>query len=66
MLLDDMYIFMVTETNFDYSFPATQFKDKGFSKPFRLDRNKNSGGIILYICSNIIVSKLTSFMFQMI
>ena len=66
MLVDDIDIFMVTETKFDYSFPASQFKFKGFSTPFRLDRDKNGGGIILYICSNIIVSKLTSFMFQMI
>ena len=31
--------------------------------PFRLDRNKNGGDIILYICCYIITSKLISFTF---
>ena len=56
-------IFMVTETKLDDSFPASQFNVKGFSTPFRPDRNKNGGGIILYIRSYIIASKLTSFTF---
>ena len=47
--LDDMDIFMVTETKLDDSFPASQFNIEGFSTPFRLDRNKNGGCIILYI-----------------
>ena len=64
MLLHDINIFMVTETKLDDSFPVSQFNVEGFiSTPFRLDRNKNSGGIILYICSYIIASKLTSFTF---
>ena len=60
MLLDDTDIFMVTETKLDDSFPVSQFNVEGFSTPFRLDRNKNGGGIILYIRSYIIASKLTS------
>ena len=63
MLLDDTDIFMVTETKLDDSFPVSQFNVEGFSTPFRLDRNKNGGGIILYIRSYIIASKLTSFTF---
>ena len=63
MLLDDIDIFMVTETKLDDSFPASQFNVKGFSTPFRPDRNKNGGGIILYIRSYIVASKLTSFTF---
>ena len=54
---------MVTETKLDDSFPVSQFNVEGFSTPFRLDRNKNGGGIILYIRSYIIASKLTSFTF---
>ena len=64
MLLDDINIFMDTKTKLDNSFPVSQFNVKGFSSPFRLDRNKNGGGIILYIRSYIIASKLTSFTFQ--
>ena len=41
----------------------SQFHVEGFSTPFRLDQNKNGGGIILYIRSYIIASKLTSFTF---
>ena len=63
MLMHDLDIFMVTETKLDDSFPVSQFNVEGFSTPFRLDRNKNGGGIILYIRSYIIASKLTSFTF---
>ena len=63
MLMHDIDIFMVTETKLDDSFCISQFNVEGFSTPFRLDRNKNGGGIILYIRSYIIPSKLTSFMF---
>ena len=62
MLLDDIAIFMVIETNVDDSFPDSQFNVEGFSKQFRLNWNKNGGGIILYR-SYIIASKLTSFTF---
>ena len=61
MLMHDLDIFMVTETKLDDSFPVSQFNVEGFSTPFRLDRNKNCGGIILYSRSYIIASKLTSF-----
>ena len=40
ILVDDIDIFMVTETKFDDSFPASQFNVEGFGTPFRLDRNK--------------------------
>ena len=63
ILLDDIDIFMVTETKLDYSFPASQCNVEGFSTPFILDRNKNGGGIIFYIRSYIIASTLTSFTF---
>ena len=63
MPLEDIDIFMVTETKLDDSFPVSQFNVEDFSAPFRLDRNKNGEGIILYIRSYIIASKLTSFTF---
>ena len=52
-------IFMVTETKLDDSFPVSQLNVESFSTSFRLDRNKNGGGIILFIRSYIIAS--TSF-----
>ena len=54
---------MVTETKLVDSFLASQFNVEGFSTQFRLDRDTNGGGIILYIRSYIIASKLTSFTF---
>ena len=42
-------VFVVSETKIDESFPTCQFKIDGFSPPFRLDRNKEGGGIIIYI-----------------
>ena len=63
MLMHDLDTFMVTETKLDDSFQVSQFNVEGFSTPFRLDRNKNGGGITLYIRNYIIASKLTSFTF---
>ena len=63
MLMLYIDIFMVTETKLDDFFPVSQFIVEGFSKPFRLDLNKNDRGIILYICNYIKASKLTSFTF---
>ena len=44
---------MVSETKLDDSFPVGQFLIDGFQQPFRFDRNKNGGGILLYIHDNI-------------
>ena len=58
MVAEEIYILMITETKIDESFPVFQFSIQGFCTPFRLDRNKNGGGILLYIRSNIISTKL--------
>ena len=49
---------MVSETKLDDSFPQGQFLSEGFHSPFRSDRNKNSGGIMLYIREDIPVKLL--------
>ena len=41
-------ILMVSETKLDDSFPEGQFLIEGFHSPFRFDRNRNCGGIMLY------------------
>ena len=53
MVAEEIDILMITETKLDDSFPASQFSIQGFCTPFILDRNKNGGGILLYIRSNI-------------
>ena len=52
-----------TETKLDDSFPVSQFEIDGFSKAFRLDQNTNGGGILLYIRSYIVPSKLNNYIF---
>ena len=56
---DNIDILMISETKLDESFPKSQFFMKGFSSPYRLDRNCNGGGILLYISEDI-SSKLLS------
>ena len=43
----------VSEAKLDSSFPVGQFLIYGFSKPYRLDRNSNGGGNLLYILEDI-------------
>ena len=53
-------ILMILETKLDESFPIGQFLMDGYRDPFRLDRNENGGGILLYVREDI-PSKLLSF-----
>ena len=53
-------ILILTETKLDESFPTTQFLIEGYSKPFRLDRNRNGGGLLVYIREDIPSKELKS------
>ena len=46
-------IFMISETKLDDSFPQGQFLIDSFHSPFRFDRNKSGGGILLYVREDI-------------
>ena len=50
---DNIDISMILETKVDDSFPDGQFFLDGFGTPFRLDRNRTGGGIILFIRNDI-------------
>ena len=63
MFTRDTDILMITDTKFDDSFPVSQLEIDGSSTPFRLDWNKNGGGILLYIRSYIVASKLNNCIF---
>ena len=39
-------ILVLVETKLDDTFPEDQFCIEGFSKPYRLDRNRNGGGVM--------------------
>ena len=44
---------MLSETKVDDTFPTSQFMIDGFSKPYRLDRCSNGGGILIYVRNDI-------------
>ena len=46
-------IFIITETKIDESFPTQQFEIEGYSTPYRLDRNANGGGILIFVREDI-------------
>ena len=46
-------IFMISESKLDESFPQGQFLIDGFHTPFRFDRNKNGGRILLFVREDI-------------
>ena len=52
-------ILVITETKTDSSFPKAQFKIEGFSMPFRLDRNRFGGGVLIYVREDIPGKQLT-------
>ena len=50
-------VLVVCETNLDETFPISQFHMDGFSLPYRLDRNRNGGGVMIFV-KEFIPSKL--------
>ena len=45
---DNVDLLMVSETKVDNTFPLEQFKIEGYSRPIRLDRNRNGGGVMVF------------------
>ena len=41
-------VLMIAETKLDATIPTGQFAIEGFATPFRLDRNTNGGGVLVY------------------
>ena len=46
-------ILLVSETKLDSSFPNAQFYMYGYTTPYRLDRNANGGGLLLYLRDDV-------------
>ena len=46
-------ILILTETKLDHTFPEKQFYIPGYKKPYRRDRNKDGGGVMIYIREDI-------------
>ena len=54
-------ILVLTETKIDASFRNAQFRIDGFSAPFRLDRNRFGGGVLIYVREDIPCKQLTKY-----
>ena len=46
-------IILLSETKLNDSFPSAKFMLKNFGIPYRLDRNSNGGGLLLYVREDI-------------
>ena len=46
-------ILVITESKLNRSFPSLQFAIEGYTMPYRIDRNTNGGGVIIYIREDI-------------
>ena len=44
---------MLQKPNWTQSFPLSQFVIDGYSEPYRFDRNRNGGGVLIYIWEDI-------------
>ena len=53
VILKNVDILVITETKLDDTFPLGQFYVEGFTMPYRLDRNCNGGGVIIYVREDI-------------
>ena len=53
-------ILVITESKLDGSFPAQQFAIDGYSLPYRIDKNGNRGGVVIYVREDIPCRELTS------
>ena len=56
-------VLTIQETKLDSSFPVGQFLMDGFSEPYRLDRDKNGGGVMIYVREDIPSRLLTKHTF---
>ena len=53
LLRGNLDVLVITETKLDGTFPEKQFYIPGYKKPFRKDRNKNGGGVMIYVREDI-------------
>ena len=53
IISNNLDILIVLETKLDDSFPTNQFIIQGYTKPYRMNRNKFRGGVMIYLKENI-------------
>ena len=63
MIDKNIDILTIQETKLDSSFPTQQFLLNGFSEPYRLDRDRDGGGVLIYVREDIPSKLLTKHTF---
>ena len=63
IVMQHIDILVLTETKFDNTLPTAQFLVNGFSEPYRLDRKRNRGRVMIYIRENIPSKRLVKHVF---
>ena len=58
IIKDNIETLMISETKVKDSFPDGQFSLDGFGTPFRLNRNRNGGGVTCFPLEMIFLQKL--------
>ena len=58
LIRDKLDILVITETKLDKSFTSSQFQIDGFTNPFRLDRDKHGGGVMIFVKSHLTVREI--------
>ena len=53
IIKNNVDVLVVTEMKLDSSFPNGQFSINGFARPLRRDRNKNGGGVMIFVKDDI-------------
>ena len=61
IILETVDILVIAETKLDNTFATNQFTINGFNPSFRYDRNKNGGGLLIYIREGIPAKQLKDF-----
>ena len=56
-------VLIITETKLDDTFLTSQLLVTGFSVPYKLDQNRNGGGIMIFIRDDIPSRMLTKHVF---
>ena len=58
LVLDSIDILILSETKVDGSFPSSQFHIIGYMPPIRADRNRNGGGLFIFIKEGVPVKEV--------
>ena len=60
LVLKHVDVLVVCATKLDETFPSFKFHMDVFSLPYRLDRNRNGGGVIIFVKEDIPSKLLTN------